>query len=97
MEKIFFYSFFYICVKLHKIIIKCSLLLNPFVGIAKMWQGFSNQNIFLLDYYIIHICIMLNKDINHYLLQNFSENYFPNFHHDAQNLKMGIKSCQIVQ
>ncbi len=40
---------------------------------------------------------MLDKDINHYLLQNFSENHFPNFHHDAQNLKMGIKNYEIVQ
>jgi len=27
--------------------------------------------------------IMLDRDINHHSLQNFSENYFPNFHHDA--------------
>ncbi len=38
---------------------------------------------------------MLDKDINHYLLQNFSENYFPNFHHDAV-LRMGTKNYQIV-
>jgi hypothetical protein len=30
---------------------------NPFVGIAKMFQGFANQNNIFLDYYIIHMCI----------------------------------------
>jgi hypothetical protein len=34
-----------------------------------MWHGFSNQNNIFLDYYIVHICIMLDKDINDYLLQ----------------------------
>jgi hypothetical protein len=29
---------------------------------------------------------MLDWDMNHHLLQNFSEIYFPNFHHDAWNL-----------
>jgi hypothetical protein len=29
---------------------------------------------------------MLDWDINHHLLQNFSENDFPKFHHDAWNL-----------
>jgi hypothetical protein len=33
------------------------VFLNPFVGIAKMWQGSPNQNNILLDYYIIHMCI----------------------------------------
>jgi hypothetical protein len=33
------------------------VLFGPFVGIAKMWQSFANQNNTLLDYYIIHMCI----------------------------------------
>ncbi len=35
---------------------------------------------------------MLDWDIDHHLLQNVSENYFPNFHHDAQN-RIVIKKC----
>jgi len=30
---------------------------NPFIGIMEMWQGFTNQNTTLLDYYIIYMCI----------------------------------------
>ncbi len=33
------------------------VFLSPFVGIAKMWQGFPHQNNTLLEYYIIHMCI----------------------------------------
>jgi hypothetical protein len=33
------------------------VLLSPFVRIAKMFQGFANQNNILFDYYIIHMCI----------------------------------------
>jgi hypothetical protein len=33
------------------------VLPNLFVRIAKMWQGFANQNNILLDYFIIHMCI----------------------------------------
>jgi hypothetical protein len=33
------------------------ILLSPFIEIAKMLQGFANQNDTLLDYYIIHMCI----------------------------------------
>jgi len=31
--------------------------LNPYVGIAKMFQSFANQNNTLLDYYSIRMCI----------------------------------------
>jgi hypothetical protein len=30
---------------------------SPFIGIIQMFQGSTNQNNFLLDYYIIHMCI----------------------------------------
>ncbi len=55
--KYFFYGFFYVCLKFHgNVIIKCNSPI-PFVGIAKMWEGFPNQNNTLLDYYIIHMWI----------------------------------------
>ncbi len=57
MGKIVFYGFFYICVNFMEIVLLSILLLSPFVGIAKMWQGSPNQNNILLEYYIIHMCI----------------------------------------
>jgi hypothetical protein len=30
---------------------------SAFVGIAKMYKSFANQNNILLDYYTIHMCI----------------------------------------
>jgi hypothetical protein len=57
MGKIFPYDFFNVCEKFHRKNIICSIFFGPFDGIAKMWQGFANQNNTLLDYYVIHICI----------------------------------------
>jgi hypothetical protein len=43
----------------------------------------------ILSWIIISfICVLTSQhnaklEQNHHLLQNFSENYFPNFHHDA--------------
>jgi len=52
-----FYGFFYVCVKFHGKKSLNVIVLNLFVGIVEMWQGFTNQNNILLDYYIIHMCI----------------------------------------
>jgi hypothetical protein len=57
MGKIVLYGFFYVCEKIHRKKSLNVVLFGPFVGIAKMWQGFANQNNTLLDYYIIHMCI----------------------------------------
>jgi hypothetical protein len=35
---------------------------------------------------------MLDWDINHHLLQNFSEKYFPNSHHVAHETWIGIEN-----
>jgi hypothetical protein len=49
--------FFNVCVKFcGKKSLKV-IVLNLFVGIVEIWQGFTNQNNILLDYYIIHMCI----------------------------------------
>ncbi len=39
---------------------------------------------------------MLDWDINHHLLQYFSENYFPNFHHVAHETQIGIENYQTM-
>jgi len=90
MGKIVLYGFFYECVKFHGNLLLNVVVLCPFIGLAKMWQGFPNQNNALLDYYHSYVDwfhnIMLDWDMNHHLLQNFNENCFPSFHYDAWNL-----------
>jgi hypothetical protein len=39
---------------------------------------------------------MLDWDINHHLLRNFSENNFPNFHHVASETWIGIENYQTM-
>ncbi len=67
-------------------------LFSPFVGIAKMWQGSTNQNNTLYWIIISFICALIsqhNVRLGHkpsFIKKLNSENYFPNFHHDAWNL-----------
>jgi hypothetical protein len=45
LKKIVLHSFFYVCAKFHGKILLNVILLNSFVGIVEMWQGFAYQNI----------------------------------------------------
>jgi hypothetical protein len=51
------------CVKFHENFLLNLVLLNLFVGIIEIRQGFPNQNNILLDYYIIHIALILQHNV----------------------------------
>jgi hypothetical protein len=60
LKENFLYGFFYVCVKFHGKLLLNLILLNPFVGIIEMWQGFANQNI-LCWTIISFICALISQ------------------------------------
>jgi hypothetical protein len=86
MGKIILYGFFYVCVQFHgKFIIKYDFF-SPFVEIGKCDKVLQIKILFCWTI-ISFICAFISQHNarlkhKHHVLRNFSENYFPNFHHD---------------